>query len=211
MSEQQRFDHAAATWDDDPERRERARLLAERLLPIIRRYGLRTALDYGAGTGLVGFELAGYLEHITLMDASAGMIDQAGRNIHSRGLDKRMRALQTDLLVTPGPDRYDLIYTLLTLHHIDDTEAIIRAFYDHLTPGGLLCIADLEEEDGSFHAAFPDFDGHNGFDPDALLALLEYVGFTEVDYQPLFSIDREEEDGSQRSYPLFLLTGRKGD
>ncbi|MDV7391839.1 class I SAM-dependent methyltransferase, partial [Arthrospira platensis SPKY1] len=52
-----------------------------------------------------------------------------------------------DLLTdAPPPERYDLIYTLMTLHHVADTNRLLRAFHDLLRPGGWLGIADLDRK-----------------------------------------------------------------
>ena len=55
------------------------------------------------------------------------------------------------------PERFDLVYTLMTLHHIPDTAKILGSFQALLQPGGVLCIADLDKEDGSFHSHEADF------------------------------------------------------
>ena len=62
-----------------------------------------------------------------------------------------------------GEGSFDLIYTLMVLHHVGDVETIIRKFRGLLNPGGYLAIADLYSEDGSFHGE--GFSGHMGFDP----------------------------------------------
>lgn len=45
-----------------------------------------------------------------------------------------------------------------------------------LNPGGYLCIADLEEEDGSFHEGKETV--HNGLDPSFLARILSEKGFS---------------------------------
>ena len=202
------FDQAAATWDEDPGRRQRALALAGELRPIIRRYQVRNALDYGAGTGTVSFLLADELGHILLIDLSEGMARQARQKIAERGL-ANMEVRQLDLLTTPVEGQFDLVYTLMTLHHIRDIRGILERFYALLRPGGCCCIADLEAEDGSFHAAFPDFDGHNGFEPEALGRQMETVGFSGVEYHRFYTISREASGDERREYPLFFLKGEK--
>jgi SAM-dependent methyltransferase len=72
--------------------------------------------------------------------------------------DAAMRTVKLDLLVDPMPaKRYDIIYSLMTLHHVLDTDAILQRFHAALAPNGLLCIADLDAEDRPFHGA--GFDG----------------------------------------------------
>ncbi|MCB9049480.1 MAG: class I SAM-dependent methyltransferase [Lewinellaceae bacterium] len=198
-----RFDEAAATWDESPARQERSRLLAQELIPIIQTNNLKTGLDFGAATGLLSVYLMDHLEDITLVDVSEGMVREAGRKIKQLEA-KNIEAHHQDLLAEPLSRKYDILYTLMTLHHIRDTERALSVFYNHLRPGGYCCIADLDQEDGSFHAEFPDFDGHNGFDQRALKVLMEKVGFTAVHSHIFFSI---EQNG--RQYPLFLMVGKR--
>ena len=58
----------------------------------------------------------------------------------------------------------------MVLHHVNDIEKIIGKFYRLLNPGGYLAIADLYEEDGSFHG--DGFTGHKGFNMDSLSGIL---------------------------------------
>lgn len=207
QSEIHRFDEAAATWDQSPRRIQRAKELATQLRPLIRKNQLQTGLDYGAGTGLVSFYLQNDLKHITIMDASAGMVEMAQKRIAEQGLS-HLQARQGDLLQEGLSGTFDLIYILMTLHHIHDTQGILHQFFHHLNPGGYLAIADLVEEDGSFHAEFPDFDGHNGFKPEELAETLGTVGFEKVQHKEFFRIVEQQGDG-ERAYPLFLMTARK--
>ncbi len=90
----------------------------------------------------------------------------------------------------------------MTLHHIPDTAAILRAWHVALRPGGWLFICDLDAEDGSFHRY--DFDGHHGFARPALAELTRAAGFTAITFETPYVIQRET-----RRYPLFLLTARR--
>ena len=127
-----------------------------------------TALEYGCGTGLVSFALQPQLGHITLADSSTGMLAVLREKI-AAGNIQNMTPVQLDLITDPLPaERYQLIYTLLTLHHIPDTDKILRAFYQLLDSSGYLCVADLDKEDGTFHE--DEFHGHLGFDREELSA-----------------------------------------
>jgi ubiquinone/menaquinone biosynthesis C-methylase UbiE len=167
------FDARAATWDDDPVKVERARAIAaaiEREVPLA---PSMAGLEYGCGTGLLGFLLRPRFAELTLADLSDGMLAVAARKIAAAG-DAHARVAKLDLLADPlPPDRYDVIFCAMTLHHIRDTDAILRRFRAVLRPGGFLCIADLDAEDGSFHGAGHDV--HLGFDRDALVATLAGV------------------------------------
>ena len=139
--------------------------------------------------------MAGFLGYLR----SAGKLAAAN--------DAAMRAVKLDLLVDPMPAAgYDIIYSLMTLHHVPDTAAILRRFHDALAPNGLLCIADLDAEDGSFHGA--GFDGHDGFDRAVLGAKARAAGFATVEFSTAHEIEKNV-DGRPRRYPVFLLVARK--
>ena len=94
------------------------------------------ALEYGAGTGLLSFLLREQLGEITLADLSDGMLDVARGKIAAAG-DPRMRAVRLDLSAGDAvPGEFDIVYSLMTLHHIPDTDGILRRFHDVLAPAG---------------------------------------------------------------------------
>jgi SAM-dependent methyltransferase len=116
-----------------------------------------------------------------------------------------MNPLRLDLAVDPLPfERFNLVYTLMTLHHIPDTIKILDSFHSLLQPGGVACISDLDKEDGSFHSHEPAFDGHNGFERAVLGQQLVQAGFTNVRFSTCYSLIK---DG--RAYALFLAVAEK--
>ncbi len=200
------FDGKAREWDANPVFRERAERIARAMRARIPLDRTMTALDYGSGTGLLSFPLQDALGRITLMDSSAGMLAVAREKIAAQGLN-HMTVRQVDLTADPPADeRYDLIYTSMTLHHIPDTDHILRVFHGLLEPGGWLAVADLDREDGSFHG--PEVEVHHGFDRAELAARAEAAGFGEVVFDTVFAIDKTKDTGTRR-YPVFLMTARR--
>jgi ubiquinone/menaquinone biosynthesis C-methylase UbiE len=185
------FDSKARQWDDNPVFVERARKIAD---------ALRNSIP------LLSFPLKDELGHITLADTSAGMLEVVREKIAALGADN-MTAIQADLSATSLPDtRFDLIYSSMALHHIPDTDAILAAFYVHLNPGGWLGVADLDQEDGSFHGI--EVEVHHGFDRKELAAKARRAGFGEVVFQTVFEIEKEQAEG-RRAYPVFLMLARR--
>lgn len=200
------FDAQARRWDENPVFRERAERIAAAVrtrIPLNRRM---RALDYGSGTGLLAFLLKDELDHITLMDSSAGMLAVAAEKMQSEGVGN-MTLRQVDLSADPPADEtYDLICTAMTLHHIRDTAHILQVFHRLLNPGGWLAVADLDREDGSFHG--PEVDVHPGFERAALAALAQTAGFADIAFNTVFEIEKDR-DGVTRRYPVFLMTARR--
>jgi 2-polyprenyl-3-methyl-5-hydroxy-6-metoxy-1,4-benzoquinol methylase len=196
------FDASARDWDSDPGKVERARAVADAMRAAIPLQRSMDALEYGCGTGLLSFALQADLGRITLADTSPGMLDVLREKI-AVSQAANMHPLLLDLTSDPLPtERYDLTYSLMVLHHIEDTRHILGQFHALLKPSGILCVCDLDREDGSFHKH--EFDGHHGFTREELKGLAQAAGFEQVRFSTAYEIVR---DG--RSYPLFLMTARK--
>ncbi|HMQ13126.1 MAG TPA: class I SAM-dependent methyltransferase [Candidatus Competibacter phosphatis] len=200
------FDEKAQEWDNDPVKLERAAAVAAAIRNRVRLSPDLSALEYGCGTGLLSFALYRELGSITLADSSAGMLAVLREKIAASGAD-HLRPMRLDLTVDPLPaELYDLIYTLMTLHHVPDVERILRDFSALLRPDGALCIADLDREDGSFHGA--GFDGHHGFEREALQDQLARAGFGEIQFDTCYMMRKPQGEGV-REYPVFLAVARK--
>jgi len=201
------FDDYAQTWDTE-KRIDRAKVIANEIsdsLGIDRAY---SAMEFGCGTGLVSFNLCDRFENITLIDSSKGMIDILNSKIEKYEVNN-MNASQKDLLKGDSLNMtFDVIYSSMVLHHIPDTLAIIKKFYELLNTDGYLCIVDLDEEDGSFHKDFSDFDGHNGFNQEELKSLLASAGFNDIE-SSVFYYDEKMIEDEKVKYSLFLMKARK--
>jgi 2-polyprenyl-3-methyl-5-hydroxy-6-metoxy-1,4-benzoquinol methylase len=197
------FDERARDWDT-PDRVQRADEVAAAIdaaVPIDR--SIR-AIEIGAGTGLLGLHFADRLQSLLLTDPSAGMLEVADETIRRGGL-RNVTTRRFDLTAdSPPAGPFDLLLSLLVLHHIEDTAGAFRAAWALLAPGGRLAMADLDTEDGSFHSAEAEGIHHLGFDRGELANLAREAGFVDVAFSTATTI---EEDG--RRYPLFLLTARR--
>jgi ubiquinone/menaquinone biosynthesis C-methylase UbiE len=135
------------------------------------------------------------------------MLAMLKQKIKLAGFDN-MTPVLLDLSDGEGTDmKFDIIYTLLTLHHIVDIDRVIDSFYRMLNPAGYVCIADLDEEDGSFHDE--DFIGHNGFNRDDLTGRLQKHGFENISWKICYQNKKKGRDGMLREYPVFLMLGEK--
>lgn len=202
------FDEKAKDWDKDPSRVERAGIFAKEILKFLGETKPVNALEFGSGTGLVSFALKDRFKSITMADNSEGMIRVLMEKIKNERI-LNMKPLCVDIF--KEKDRlsgFDILYTLLTLHHIKDIGETFKWFNAALNPGGYLCIGDLVTEDGSFHFRDPEFDGHKGFDPDKLKEQLISNGF-RIKSESIFCEIEREVNQQIKKYPLFLLIGQK--
>lgn len=172
------FDEEAATWDDPDKVASTANIVA-RITAAVALDPSMSVLEYGAGTGLVTQALLGKVGHVTLVDSSQGMRDQMQAKVAAGTLPSDAHIMALDLEVDPVPDEhFDLIVTVLTMHHVTNLDRVLRAFATMLAAGGALCIVDLDSEDGSFHSRIDV--PHHGFARDAIDAQLRDAGFGEV-------------------------------
>ena len=201
------FDERAKSWDSDPKKVERAATVAVAIknqLPL--EHAMR-ALEYGCGTGLLSFALQEEFAGITLADTSQGMLDVLAQKIADSNCEN-MRPLRLDLTSEPLPtSRFNVIYTLMTLHHIPLVDDILQKFHHILLPNGFIAIADLDSEDGSFHGQ-DQHDVHRGFDRNALQKQVELAGFTQVSFTTVFTMTKMVA-GAPKNFPIFLMTAKK--
>ena len=198
------FDERAKDWDSDPKKVERARVVAEEIRKAIPLSQEMNAFEYGCGTGLLSFALQEYLGQITLADTSQGMLDVLSEKISASGA-VNMHPVRLDLAVdTIPPQKYHITYSLLTMHHIQNTQDILNKFHIILEPGGYLLIADLDKEDGSFHT-----DGttnvHKGFAQSELQKQVEAAGFSDVKFTIAYTI-KKIVGNEEKSFPIFLMS-----
>ena len=205
VPEHDRFDDAAATWDDDPGHEERQRAVAHAIIEAVHLDQNTIAVDVGAGTGRLSILLADRVGSVVVTDPSAGMVRTAGERIEAAGLSDRLRAVQVDLSRERLDGVYDVAWSSMALHHVRDLDALLGSVSALLVDGGRLAIADLEQDpDGAFHAEVADFDGHHGFDRNQLTNQLSTAGFDDVAFVEATRILKGE-----REFSVFLCTATK--
>lgn len=198
------FDQKAQEWDKNKMHLERTIAVAGQLQKMVSFKPSMKALEFGAGTGLLSFYLKDRFSEITLMDSSREMLKIAVQKMDTGDHSKfKTMFLNLEMEEYSG-DPFDIVYSQMVLHHVRDTDAIIRKFYNLLNPKGILTIADLYQEDGSFHDG--NMDVHKGFDPEKLLAILLQQGFRDIQFEPCFVIRKEVSVETIKEYPIFLMT-----
>jgi tRNA (cmo5U34)-methyltransferase len=200
------FDLKASEWDQNPMHWHRSAAIANEIKSLIPLNADMTALEYGAGTGIASFLLKDYLKEITLMDSSAEMVRITEEKISSSGVTN-LKALKFDLEhETYSNGIFDLIFTQMVLHHIEDVDSIIGKFRRLLKKGGYLAIADLYEEDGSFHGE--GFTGHFGFNVDKMAKIIEGNSFGNTVHKTCFVIERKVNETEFKQYEVFIVIAK---
>ena len=207
MAEPLTFDRKAATWDDEPRRVALTGAVAvgiRNCTPLTPEMDL---LDFGCGTGLLTLNLQPYVRSITGMDTSRGMLDMLAVKIDQQKLSN-VSLFCGDFNRGERPaGSFHLIASAMTLHHVADIPGLLSVLSGLLTPGGVVCLADLDKEDGTFHDD-PTGVHHSGFDRALLQGELETAGITVFHDDIVTSISKGTPD-APRDYPVFLACGRK--
>jgi len=206
MIDMSEFDLKAADWDKNPMHWDRSVAIAGEILKNVPVKPFFRAMEFGAGTGILSFLLKDHLKEILLIDNSSEMIRLTNEkiavsgtvNLHTKFFDLE----HSDL----NAEKFDLIFTQMVLHHVADIEKIFSKFHTMLSPGGYLAVADLCSEDGSFHGE--GFDGHRGFDPEELAAILQAKQFNNISHKQCFVINRVLSESETRNFPVFLITAK---
>ena len=205
VHEHKTFDDAAGTWDDDPGHEKRQMAVARAIEEAVNLSPQMSAVDVGGGTGRLSILLADLVGTVVVTDPSAAMVQVARERIQAAGLSDRLRAVQADLTIDRLDGTYDVVWSSLALHHVQDLDRLLRSVAALLVDGGRLSIADLDEDpDGAFHADKVDFDGHHGFNRQRLAHQLASAGFSDVSFVDATTILKGD-----REFGVFLCTATK--
>lgn len=196
------FANKAADWDTRPFPLQLSAGIGAAMLARVPLRPDQTALDFGAGTGLITARLAGNVRSVIAVDVSPAMLAQLAAKPELAG---KVTTVCQNLLEQPLGQQVDVIVSAMAMHHVQDTKALLQTLHAHLKAGGTVALADLDTEDGSFHP--PETEGvfHHGFDRETFARDLQAAGFVAVDVQTACTVDK---DGKR--YSVFLATAGKG-
>ena len=192
------FDERAKIWDSSERRQELANAVAKAILNEFELQKRFELLDVGAGTGLLSRRLLPYVSSITGVDTSGGMLEKFS------GLGPKAEGVLCDILSYETDRKFDGIVSSMTIHHIEDTQALFHKLHSLLKPGGFIALADLAPEDGSFHEHGNSGVYHFGFDEANLRRVAFDAGFVNVKIENIYTLEK-----NGKYYPIFLLTAKK--
>lgn len=203
-----RFDEQAGVWDENPVRAELARSIVRIAEAEIKGFTAPRMMDYGCGTGMCSIPLAHRASSLLAVDVSAGMLAKYKEKANALGFH-HVETLQHDLALHPLEGReFDVIITAMALHHVHDVALVLKRFYPLLAKTGVLLIADLDREDGSFHDDLTGVE-HYGFKHDWILNALWDAGFRRAEICTAHTIEKPgASGGTPRSYPVFFMAAR---
>jgi cyclopropane fatty-acyl-phospholipid synthase-like methyltransferase len=195
------FAHKANIYDSDNNRVANVDNIANAIIKRVNLNRQMHLIDFGSGTGLLLERIAPFVQKITAIDISPAMIVQLEKKRHS--LKCELDILGVDLESTDITHKFDGIISSMTMHHVKDIAAMFVKFYSMLNMGGIIAIADIDKEDGSFHTQESGV-YHCGFERSMMAKVAIQAGFQEVEIVEASVVHK-----AQGEYPVFLLTAKK--
>ncbi|ADN08941.1 class I SAM-dependent DNA methyltransferase [Sulfurimonas autotrophica] len=197
---QDHFKDKAQNWDSGDIRVNGAKIIADAIEKEIQLSKDMEILDFGVGTGLLGFSVAPKVKQVYGIDTSAKMLEKLEEK---NTPELQIKAYHQDIIKEPLQQQFDGLISSMTLHHVEDLDAFFKTIYNNIKTNGFIAIADLESEDGSFHS---DNTGvhHFGFDAQTLCEIVQKHGFDDIKIQNINTINKPRKD-----FGVFLLTAKK--
>ncbi len=109
--------------------------------------------DIGAGSGLFTerfAECVGPTGRVFAADANPELVAHL-RKRFSPDKAPNVTVVQTDRSGATLPEKVDLAFVCLTLHHIPDPEEYVRTLAEHLKPGGRIAVIEFEGHSPMHH------------------------------------------------------------
>lgn len=189
------FDHVANEWDK-PQKSIMMAQLAKKTLAHVSLGKDLAILDFGCGTGLFGLEFEGYAKSLTGVDTSAGMLEVFNQKTKDY---PHINSIQIDLEKEILEEKFDLVVSSMTFHHLENPQAMIQKLKSMLTEQGKILVIDLEKEDGTFHPNNKEMGvKHHGFSKEEILNWAESNGL-KVEINSINDIEKND-----RRYSQFL-------
>jgi len=194
---QDHFKDKAKNWDSGDIRVNGAKVIADAITKKIALTKEMTIMDFGVGTGLLGFEIAKLTKKVYGVDMSQSMLNKLQEK---NTPELSIEAIHQDIVKEPLDMKFDGIVSSMTLHHVENLENFFNSIHKNLNKDGFIAIADLESEDGTFHS---DNTGvyHFGFEEENLCSIVKKCGFKNITFEHINTINKP-----QRDFKVFLLT-----
>ena len=193
------FDKKAENWDKGDVRVNGALTIANAIEAKIAINSDMEIMDFGVGTGLLGFEIAKRVKKVYGVDTSTSMLEKLKEK---NSPELSIETYNQDITKEPIDRVFDGIVSSMTLHHVEGLENFFKTIRKNLKQNSFIAIADLEKEDGTFHS---DNAGvfHFGFNKEELVSIVQKAGFTDVVFENINTINKPHRD-----FGVFLLTAK---
>lgn len=198
------FDDKAKDWDKKDFRMKMIDTISDLIKKYIPINDNMAVMDFGCGTGLLGLNFIDDVRMLTFADTSEGMLREVENKLEARkNPNAKIKNLNS---INSKPEKYDLIFSSMALHHIEDYDQEISNLANSLNKDGFLCICDLDTEDGSFHQEIKV--PHNGFNRDDIKKSYTVNNLQVLKELSAFEIKRNT-GNKEQGYTVFMIIGKK--
>ncbi|AXH99047.1 methyltransferase domain-containing protein [Sporosarcina sp. PTS2304] len=177
------FEQMANRYDTE-DRIALAKVIVDEVKTVLTDSQLKSLVDYGCGTGLIGLELTDTVSSVLLVDSSQQMIEVVKKKIKGRGITNA-QVLHSDFAQEMTTLKADIVLLSLVLLHVPDTEKILQEMFNSLHEGGQLLIVDFDKNDQISHPKV-----HNGFSHEELKNILQDIGFKTTEIHTFYHGER---------------------
>ena len=195
------FANKSKSWDMRSKRVQNAKSIAQKITNNIELSSDMRLMDFGAGTGLLSYFIAPFVDMIVAVDNSPSMLEKFREK--EEEFECKIEVLEVDLSQEDIEQKFNGIISSMTIHHLEDTKRLFEKLYSMLTDNGFIAIADLDSEDGSFHS---DNIGvfHFGFEREKLEAIAKEVGFKNIRFELASTIEKPHQE-----FTIFLMLANR--
>lgn len=181
-------------------------------------------LDFGCGTGLVLQRVADNVHAAVGIDSGQGMVHVLSqkklKNVTACCMELspantlQQHCRQHGLSANDAPQSFDLVYSSMTLHHLQDIVATVKMLKAYLKPGGALVAFDFEKgpESMLFHPQpiSPSVYHKGGFAADDLRTIWQDQGLKEVSREKVHRFTKEvnDDNGKPKKVVFWMLMVR---
>lgn len=187
----QHWDDRAATFDEESQHGIHTSEQHDRWTAVLREWtgtdSLRV-LDVGCGTGVLSLWLAELGHEVTGVDFAPEMLDQARTKARATEHSIQFHRGDAEALAVPD-DAYELLTARHLVWTLPDPREAMQEWQRVVEPGGRVLLiegywnhSEPWDEYEKMHDDLPMYDGRP---PEELRDVLQEVGFTDVEYEPL--------------------------
>jgi SAM-dependent methyltransferase len=164
-----------------------------------------SVLDLACGPGLVACEFARHARHVTGIDITPAMIEQAGKRQQEAGL-VNLDWTVGDVMPPPWPDNsFSRVITRYSFHHFLDPQAVLAEIIRVCAPGGRVLVVDVAIDPAKAEAydqmeIMRDPSHTHALDVDEFAMLFQRSGLVDC-RQGSYGVDIELEAQLRASFP----------
>jgi ubiquinone/menaquinone biosynthesis C-methylase UbiE len=164
-----------------------------------------TVLDVACGPGMVACEFARHARHVTGIDITPAMIEQAAQRQQEQKLDNLTWDRGNAIPLPYGDNSFSLVITRYSFHHLLAPEEALAEMIRVCAPGGRVMVADVAVESAKAAAydrleILRDPSHTHALTQEAFAALFRDSGLADC-RQSAYGVDIELETQLKASFP----------